>query len=108
MIDVIQGATVAASLAAVAGTAYTMAKNGRSAAKDKAALQKALQDDIKGLNTKVSTINERLDDPDNGLRAIKRSTDAMNMNCAKVHSGLAVTIENMQKEIDEGKQRRAD
>jgi|GEM_PF-2280179 len=80
------------SIAAIVGVIYSITRNGRSSKQHDKALKSALMTDM-------STIKERLDDPDTGLRAIKKETLAMREHCVKQSTALSAKVEVHGSEI---------
>lgn len=46
---------------------------------------------------KLETISKQLDDPENGLSAIKKSVDDQRLYCARVSTSLKGRIDNLEK-----------
>ncbi len=69
------------------GLALTWIRNGRGQAK---------RDGI--IEEKITGINKRLDDPDSGLGAIKKSVDKQSFRCAGVTSGFEERIKTLEEE----------
>ena len=80
------------SIAAMAGVIYAIARNGRSSKQQDIELKRVLMNDM-------TTIKDRLDDPDTGLRAIKKETEAMKVRCIETSTGLAGQVKVHDDEI---------
>jgi len=78
--------------AAVVGVIYSIWRNGdRSKKKDD-----ALKTELK---TQMSGIQKSLDDPDDGLKAIKREVTDFKVHCAEVSTGLSTRVQTNAEEI---------
>ena len=78
--------------AAVAGVVYAISRNGTRGKKQ----DKELVDSIKA---EVSSIKEKLEDPVNGLSAIKESVDAQKLHCKEVSTAMAAQVNTNKEEI---------
>jgi len=67
------------------GLAMTWVRNGRTQAK---------RDGI--MEERIKGINKKLEDPNTGLGAIKKSVEKMEIHCAKVTSSFAEKIKNLE------------
>jgi len=76
--------------ATATGVVYSLVKNGRSRAKQDAELKVELKKDIESLK-KV------LDDPNDGLSAIRREISAQKEHCAGITSGFEQRISGLEK-----------
>lgn len=65
-------------------------KNGHKESRNETEERTQIKDDIK-------VIKDRLDDPDNGLAAIKRGIDEQKLNCASVSTRLSTRLNGMEK-----------
>ena len=83
------------TLTTAVGVVYTIVKNGRSRAKQDAELKVELKKDIESLK-KV------LDDPNDGLSAIRREVSAQREHCAGVTSGFEQRLLRLEKEEHHG------
>ena len=72
------------------GLAYTVVTNGRSRTKKETELKVELKKDIESLTKK-------LDDPDDGLGAIRREVTGVKLHCAGVTSGFEERIAGLEK-----------
>jgi len=72
------------------GVIYSIVKNGKSRAKQDTELKVELKKDIESLK-KV------LDDPNDGLSAIRREVSAQKEHCAGVTSGFEQRISGLEK-----------
>lgn len=75
-----------------AGLAATWIKNGKSQAKSDTVLKTELKASIKG-------IQDKLDDPNDGLGAIKREINGMKEHCAAVTSGCAERFKHVEDDV---------
>lgn len=80
----------ATSSAAVIGVIYTIAKNGRGRVKADTELKTELKKDIE-------TIQKRLDDPQDGLGAIRREVSGMKQHCAGVTASFDQRLQGMER-----------
>jgi len=76
--------------ATATGVVYSLVKNGRSRAKQDTELKVELKKDIE-------SIKKVLDDPNDGLSAIKREVSAQREHCAGVTSGFEYRISGLEK-----------
>jgi len=81
--------------ATATGVVYSIVKNGRSRTKQDAELKVELKKDIESLK-KV------LDDPNDGLSAIRREISAQREHCAGVTAGFEQRISGLEKRRGEG------
>lgn len=51
------------------------------------------------LKMEVASIKDQLDDPENGLSAIKKSTDGMRLHCAQTSTAISAQVQTNSKEI---------
>ena len=75
------------------GVIYAIARNGTRGKKQDEQLKTELKSEL-------GTIKEKLDDPDTGLTAIKKSVDEQKVHCAKVSTGIAVQVKTNSVEIN--------
>lgn len=80
------------STASVVGVIYAIARNGSRAKKQN-------DDLIKDLKHEISSVGKRLDDPYNGLTAIKKSTDEIRLHCMEVSTRIDEQVEVHGNEI---------
>ena len=73
-----------------AGLVYTVVNNGRSRTKKDTELKAELKTDIKSLK-------EKLDDPNDGLGAIRREVTGVKLHCAGVTSGFEERLTGLEK-----------
>ena len=52
------------------------------------------------LTMRIEAIKNQLDDPDNGLSAIKKSTEVMKLHCAEVSTAIATQVKTNTEEIN--------
>ncbi len=64
-------------------------RNGENRAKERGSLIEMVND-----------INRRLDDPDNGLGAIKKAVDGQKLHCAKISTELATKVRTLEKRVN--------
>jgi len=74
------------------GVVYAIIRNGRRASKQDEQLKMELKMEIK-------TIKNQLDDPENGLSAIKKSSDGMRLHCAEVSTAISAQVKTNASEI---------
>jgi len=84
-------APIIASSASVVGVIYVICRDSRRASK------RELDTKIE-LKGEIRYIKDKLEDPDSGLAAIKRSTEEMKLHCAKVSTSLSVKVNNLEGE----------
>lgn len=72
------------------GLILTLIRNSRSQSRSMGKLEGTLV-------TSIGNINNRLDDPNNGLGAIKKAVDKQAIHCAKVSTGLTTKVEALEK-----------
>ena len=74
------------------GVIYAIVRNGSRGRK---------QDDIlkAELKSEVGTIKDQLNDPDTGLKAIKKSVEAQRLHCVEVSTRLEGRVETNSSEI---------
>ena len=87
------GAVVAVwitSSVAVIGVIYTIVKNGRSRSKADTELKTELK-------MEIALIKKTLDDPNDGLGAIRREVSAQREHCAGVTSGFEHRLKGLEK-----------
>jgi len=77
--------------ATATGVVYSLVKNGKSRAKQDAELKVELKKDIE-------SIKKVLDDPNDGLSAIRREVSAQKEYCAGVTSGFEQRLSGLEKE----------
>ena len=75
------------------GVLYTMRRNGSRGKKQDTELKTELK-------LAIQSITKKLDDPKNGLGAIKDSTDAQKVHCTEVSTRLCTKVEKHDSEID--------
>ena len=80
------------SIATAAGVVYALVRNGSRSKKQNETIMSELVNHI-------STINKKLDDPDHGLNAIKRSADQMRLHCAETSTRIAGRVDVHSQEI---------
>lgn len=78
------------SLSAASGVVYSIIRNGKRQRDSDTKLKTELK-------MEIDTIKKRLDDPDNGLSAIKKATEEMKLHCARVSTTLCTRVENLEK-----------
>lgn len=78
---------------AVVGTGYNMVRNGSRRKEQDIQLKTELKLELR-------VIKEQLEDPDNGLEAIKKATDDQKNLCTKLSTELGTEVANNKKEID--------
>ena len=78
--------------ATATGVIYSIVKNGRSRAKQDAELKVELKKDIE-------SIKKVLDDPNDGLSAIRREISAQREHCAGVTAGFEQRISGLEKKL---------
>jgi len=76
--------------ATATGVVYSIVKNGRSRAKQDTELKVELKKDIE-------SIQKALDDPNDGLSAIRREISAQKEHCAGMTSGFGQRISELEK-----------
>jgi len=76
--------------ATAGGVVYSIVKNGRSRAKQDTELKVELKKDIE-------SIKKVLDDPNDGLSAIRREISSQREHCAGVTSGFRQRISELEK-----------
>jgi len=82
----------ATSIAAVVGVIYAIVRNGTRSKKQDTELKMELKNDING-------IRQKLDNPNTGLEAIKKSADDMKVHCAKTSTALITQSKVHDNEI---------
>lgn len=85
-------------IAAVVGVIYAIARNGNRSKKQDEQLKTDIKIDING-------IRQRLDSPNSGLEAIKKSTDDMRVHCAKTSTALVIQVDTHENEINQLRKR---
>jgi len=75
----------AATIAIAAGMAWTWRRNGRNQAEKWGSF-----------TNEIKNLREKLDDPNQGLGAIKKSVDDQKTHCASVTSGFKERIKNLE------------
>ena len=75
------------------GVIYAIVRNGSRGRKQDEQLKTELKLEIK-------VIKKQLDDPENGLGAIKKSADGMRLHCAEVSTAIAAQAKTNADEID--------
>ena len=75
------------------GVIYAIVRNGSRAKKQ----DEKLKADLK---SSLDTIKERLDDPDNGLSAIKKATEGMRLHCAETSTSISSQVKTNTSEIE--------
>jgi hypothetical protein len=75
--------------ATAVGVIYTIVKNGRSRTKQETELKVELKKDIE-------SIQKSLDDPNDGLGAIRREVSGMKEHCAGITSGFEQRITGLE------------
>ena len=80
------------TIATATGVIYSIVKNGRSRAKQDAELKVELKKDIE-------SIKKVLDDPNDGLSAIRREISAQREHCAGVTAGFEQRISGLEKKL---------
>ena len=78
--------------ATAGGVIYTIAKNGRSRTKQDTELKVALKKDI-------DSVQKMLDDPNDGLGAIRREVSAQREHCAGVTAGFEERITGVEGDL---------
>jgi len=81
------------SIAASIGVIYSLAKNGRSSKAQDAKLKHDILADMK-------TIKDRLDDPDTGLRAIKKESADMKIHCINTSLPIVAALKTNTDDIE--------
>ena len=74
------------------GVIYAIVRNGSRAKKQDEQLKTELKMEIKSIKT-------QLEDPENGLSAIKKATDGMKLHCAEVSTRIAGQVKTSTEEI---------
>ena len=74
------------------GVVYAIIRNGSRAKKQDEQLKAELKSEIK-------VIKKQLDDPENGLGAIKKSADGMRLHCAEVSTRIEAQTKTNTDEI---------
>lgn len=80
------------SSASAIGVIYAIARNGKRARSQDEQLKAELKLEIKGIKI-------QLDDSENGLSAIKKSTDEMKLHCANVSTAISAQTKTNADEI---------
>jgi len=75
------------------GVVYAIVRNGSRGRKQDEQLKTELKMEIK-------TIKSQLDDPENGLGAIKKSADGMRLHCAEVSTRIEAQTQTNTDEIN--------
>ena len=75
------------------GVMYAIIRNGNRGKKQDDTLKAELK-------LEIDHVKKRLEDPETGLSAIKKSLDAQALHCIKVSTGLASQVSTNAKEID--------
>lgn len=78
--------------ATAAGIIYAIVRNGSRRKQQDEKLKTELKMEIKAVKT-------RLDDPDSGLTAIKKSTDDMKLHCAEISTAVSSQVQTNREEI---------
>jgi len=78
--------------AAVVGVIYSIWRNGNRSKKKDDALKTELK-------TELGVIQKSLDDPENGLTAIKKEVSDFKLHCATVSTGLSTMVKVHAEEI---------
>jgi len=74
------------------GVVYAIVRNGSR--------QKKQDEQLKAeLKTEIGAIKKQLDDPVNGLSAIKESSEAMKLHCAEVSTAISAQVKTNTDEI---------
>jgi len=81
------------SSASAIGVIYAIVRNGSRGKKADEKLKSELTMEIKAIKSK-------LDDPENGLSAIKKATDGMKLHCAEVSTRIEAQVNTNSREID--------
>lgn len=79
-----------ATILIAAGLGYTIHNNGRGREQKDIQLKSELKSEIEHVKNK-------LDDPNDGLRAIKKSVDEQKLYCAKTSSALIERVKSLEK-----------
>ena len=74
------------------GVVYAIVRNGSRGRKQDEQLKTELKMEIK-------TIKDKLEDPENGLSAIKKSADGMKLHCAEVSTRIEAQTNTNSQEI---------
>ena len=74
------------------GVIYAIIRNGSRSRKQDEQLKSELVMEVK-------SINKQLEDPENGLSAIKKSTDGIRLHCAEVSTRIESQVETNTDEI---------
>lgn len=88
------------STGSVVGVVYAIVRNGSRSKKQDEQLKTELR-------MKIEDIGARLDDSETGLRAIKKSTEDIKLNCARVSTKICAQVETNQREIDNLRKRES-
>ena len=80
------------SSASAIGVIYAIRRDGKRGKAQDEKLKIALKEE-------VNAIKAQLDDSDNGLSAIKRSTDGMRLHCAEVSTAISAQTKTNTDEI---------
>lgn len=77
----------------VATSVYAIVRNGTRQKEQDAVLKAELRKDLK-------VIKDQLDDPVNGLEAIKKATEDQKDHCLEVSTNISTRVTTAEKEID--------
>ena len=80
------------SIASAIGVMYAIIRNGNRSRKQDDQLKTELK-------MEVSSIKIQLEDPENGLSAIKKSTDEMKLHCAQTSTAISAQVKTNTDEI---------
>jgi uncharacterized GH25 family protein len=86
---------VATSIAAII-TVLKFSRNGRQSSEYKAKQEAAFDTQVLDY---IEYIKKKIDDPDNGLSAIKKATEAMRLHCAQVSTRIESQVKTNTDEI---------
>jgi len=81
------------STASVVGVIYAIVRNGSRSKKQN-------EDMLREFKHELRTIGNRLDDPYNGLTAIKQSADEMKLRCTETSTRITEQVSTQRAEID--------
>ena len=87
------------SLSAAGGVIYSIIRNGRTQNRKDTELKTMLKSEI-------ANIKDKLDDPNEGLGAIKKEMKSIQLNCASVTSGFKARIDGLEEDVKDVKKKR--
>lgn len=83
----------AATVVLAGGFLFTIRRN----SKGKEIKDTELKTELKG---EILSLREKLDDPNDGLKAIKKSVDDQRLHCAKISTALKTKVNGIEQELD--------